>query len=57
MKLLAGRIWRVGLMRAGSTLANVLLFLTALARVQGNAGYGSAEQGAAAAAAEAAVAR
>ena len=33
---LAGRIWRVGLMGAGSTLANVLLFLTALERVLGN---------------------
>ena len=32
---LAGRIWRVGLMGAGSTLANVLLFLTALERVLG----------------------
>ena len=28
----AGRIWRVGLMGAGSTLANVLLFLSALER-------------------------
>jgi alanine-glyoxylate transaminase/serine-glyoxylate transaminase/serine-pyruvate transaminase len=54
---LAGRIWRVGLMGAGSTLANVLLFLTALERVLRTAGYGPAGQGAAAAAAEAAVAR
>ena len=36
---LAGRIWRVGLMGAGSTLANVLLFLTALERVLAAAGY------------------
>ncbi len=36
---LAGRIWRVGLMGAGSTLANVLLFLTALERVLGASGY------------------
>jgi alanine-glyoxylate transaminase/serine-glyoxylate transaminase/serine-pyruvate transaminase len=54
---LAGRIWRVGLMGAGSTLANVLLFLTALERVLGHAGYRSAGPGVAAGAAEAAVAR
>lgn len=36
---LAGRIWRVGLMGAGSTLANVLLFLGALERVLRGAGY------------------
>jgi alanine-glyoxylate transaminase / serine-glyoxylate transaminase / serine-pyruvate transaminase len=36
---LAGRIWRVGLMGSGSTLANVLLFLTALERVLGASGY------------------
>ena len=36
---LAGKIWRVGLMGAGSTLANVLLFLTALERVLRAAGY------------------
>ena len=36
---LAGTIWRVGLMGAGSTLANVLLFLTALERVLAAAGY------------------
>jgi alanine-glyoxylate transaminase / serine-glyoxylate transaminase / serine-pyruvate transaminase len=36
---LAGRIWRVGLMGAGSSLANVLLFLTALERVLAAAGY------------------
>jgi len=36
---LAGRIWRVGLMGSGSTLANVLLFLTALEHVLRHAGY------------------
>jgi alanine-glyoxylate transaminase/serine-glyoxylate transaminase/serine-pyruvate transaminase len=36
---LAGKIWRVGLMGAGSTLANVLLFLAALERVLGAAGH------------------
>jgi alanine-glyoxylate transaminase/serine-glyoxylate transaminase/serine-pyruvate transaminase len=36
---LAGKIWRVGLMGAGSTLANVLLFLTALERALGASGY------------------
>ncbi len=36
---LAGRIWRVGLMGAGSTLANVLLFLAALERCLGKSGY------------------
>ena len=51
------RICRIGLMGAGSTRANVLLFLTALERVLGHAGYRSAGPGAAAAAAEAAVAR
>ena len=30
---LAGKIWRVGLMGAGSTLANILLFLSAFERV------------------------
>lgn len=54
---LAGRIWRVGIMGAGSTLSNVLLFLTALERVLAAAGHRGAAQGAAAAAAEAAVAR
>ena len=51
---LAGRIWRVGLMGAGSTLANVLLFLTALERVLSAAGYRSSSATAAATAAEAA---
>ena len=51
---LAGRIWRVGLMGAGSTLANVLLFITALERVLAEAGYRSSPATAAATAAEAA---
>lgn len=36
---LAGRIWRVGLMGSGSTLATVLLFLGALERVLRAAGH------------------
>ena len=36
---LAGRIWRVGLMGSGSTLANVLLLLGALHRVLKAAGH------------------
>jgi alanine-glyoxylate transaminase/serine-glyoxylate transaminase/serine-pyruvate transaminase len=36
---LAGRIWRVGLMGSGSTLANVLLFLAAFERCLRAAGY------------------
>jgi alanine-glyoxylate transaminase / serine-glyoxylate transaminase / serine-pyruvate transaminase len=36
---LAGRIWRVGLMGAGSTLANVLLFLSAFERCLRAEGY------------------
>jgi alanine-glyoxylate transaminase / serine-glyoxylate transaminase / serine-pyruvate transaminase len=51
---LAGRIWRVGLMGAGSTLANVLLFLTALERVLGASGYRAPAATTAATAAEAA---
>ena len=54
---LAGRIWRVGLMGAGSTLANVLLFLTALERVLAASGYRAPSATAAATAAEAAGAR
>jgi alanine-glyoxylate transaminase / serine-glyoxylate transaminase / serine-pyruvate transaminase len=54
---LAGRIWRVGLMGAGSTLANVLLFLTALERVLAAAGYRAPSASAAANAAEAAAMR
>ena len=51
---LAGRIWRVGLMGAGSTLSNVLLFLTALERVLSASGYKASSATAAATAAEAA---
>ena len=51
---LAGRIWRVGLMGAGSTLANVLLFLTALERVLSASGYKASSATTAATAAEAA---
>jgi alanine-glyoxylate transaminase/serine-glyoxylate transaminase/serine-pyruvate transaminase len=54
---LAGRIWRVGLMGAGSTLANVLLFLTALERVLAAAGYRTAPASAATHAAQAAAAQ
>lgn len=36
---LAGRIWRVGLMGAGSTIGNVLLFISALERVLSRAGH------------------
>jgi len=54
---LAGRIWRVGIMGAGSTLTNVLLFLTALERVLEHGGYQKSGPGGAAAAAEAAIAR
>lgn len=52
---LAGKIWRVGLMGAGSTLSNVLLLLTALEHVLRAGGYRAAAAGAAVAAAEAAV--
>ena len=51
---LAGRIWRVGLMGSGSTLANVLLFLTAFEQALQSAGYRARGNGAAVAAAEAA---
>jgi alanine-glyoxylate transaminase/serine-glyoxylate transaminase/serine-pyruvate transaminase len=51
---LAGRIWRVGVMGAGSTLPNVLLFLTALERVLSASGYKTSSATAAATAAEAA---
>ena len=51
---LAGRIWRVGVMGAGSTLANVLLFLTALEHVLSVSGYHVASATTAARAAEAA---
>jgi alanine-glyoxylate transaminase/serine-glyoxylate transaminase/serine-pyruvate transaminase len=52
---LAGRIWRVGLMGAGSTLSNVLLLLTALEHVLRASGYRGESASAAVAAAEAAV--
>jgi alanine-glyoxylate transaminase/serine-glyoxylate transaminase/serine-pyruvate transaminase len=54
---LAGRIWRVGLMGAGSTLSNVMLFLTALERVLREQGRATPAGGAAVVAAEAAAAR
>jgi alanine-glyoxylate transaminase / serine-glyoxylate transaminase / serine-pyruvate transaminase len=55
---LAGRIWRVGLMGAGSTLSNVLLFVTALERVLSSLGYrpASSSAGGAVTAAESAAA-
>lgn len=49
---LAGRIWRVGLMGSGSTMSNVLLFLTALERVLRAEGYRGGAASAAVAAAE-----
>ncbi len=52
---LAGRIWRVGLMGAGSTLSNVVLLLTALEHVLRHSGYRGDSASAAVAAAEAAV--
>jgi alanine-glyoxylate transaminase/serine-glyoxylate transaminase/serine-pyruvate transaminase len=54
---LAGKIWRVGLMGAGSTLANVLLFLTALEHVLSASGHRVASATTAARAAEAASVR
>ena len=54
---LAGRIWRVGVMGAGSTLSNVMLFLTALERVLTSSGYRPRSSGAAVAAAESAAAK
>ena len=51
---LAGRIWRVGLMGAGSTLSNVLLFLSALERVLSSSGYRPIAANSAIAAAESA---
>jgi alanine-glyoxylate transaminase/serine-glyoxylate transaminase/serine-pyruvate transaminase len=53
---LAGRIWRVGLMGAGSSLSNVLLFLSALERVLSTSGYPAPAANAAMAAAESAAA-
>ena len=51
---LAGRIWRVGLMGSGSTLANVLLFLAAFERCLRAAGYNPRAANAAVSAANAA---
>ena len=51
---LAGRIWRVGLMGAGSTIANVMLFVGALERVLRRAGYRHSAASAAVSAVEAA---
>jgi alanine-glyoxylate transaminase / serine-glyoxylate transaminase / serine-pyruvate transaminase len=51
---LAGRIWRVGLMGAGSTLSNVLLFVSAFERVLSASGYRAGTANAAMAAAESA---
>lgn len=53
---LAGKIWRVGLMGAGSTLSNILLFLSAFERVLRAGGYRSGSESAAIAAAERVVA-
>jgi alanine-glyoxylate transaminase/serine-glyoxylate transaminase/serine-pyruvate transaminase len=50
---LAGRIWRVGLMGSGATLANVLLFLSAFEQCLRAAGYTPRTDGAAVAAAAA----
>jgi alanine-glyoxylate transaminase/serine-glyoxylate transaminase/serine-pyruvate transaminase len=52
---LAGRIWRVGLMGAGSMIENVTRFVTALERVLRTLGHTTAQSGAAVAAVEAAV--
>ena len=49
---LAGKIWRVGLMGAGSTPANILLFLSAFERVLRATGYRAGVESAALAAAE-----
>jgi alanine-glyoxylate transaminase/serine-glyoxylate transaminase/serine-pyruvate transaminase len=51
---LAGRVWRVGLMGSGSSLANVLLFLSALERTLTESGYHCPQRSAALIAAEAA---
>ena len=53
---LAGKIWRVGLMGAGSTLGNILLLLSAFERVLRAGGYRSGSESAALAAAERVVA-
>jgi alanine-glyoxylate transaminase/serine-glyoxylate transaminase/serine-pyruvate transaminase len=51
---LAGRIWRVGLMGAGSTVNTVLLFVSALERVLRRAGYDRGSASAAVSAVESA---
>jgi alanine-glyoxylate transaminase/serine-glyoxylate transaminase/serine-pyruvate transaminase len=48
----AGKIWRVGLMGAGSTLGNILLFLSAFERVLRAGGHRLGSESAAVAAAE-----
>src|SRR3954447_4425153 len=53
---LAGKIWRVGLMGAGSTMSNILLFLSAFERVLRASGYRVESESAALAAAERVVA-
>lgn len=52
---LAGKIWRVGLMGSGSTLANVMVFVGALERVLRAAGYKIAVSSAAVSAVESAL--
>jgi alanine-glyoxylate transaminase / serine-glyoxylate transaminase / serine-pyruvate transaminase len=49
---LAGRVWRVGMMGSGSTIANVLLFVTALEHVLRAGGHRTGSAGAAVSAAE-----
>jgi alanine-glyoxylate transaminase/serine-glyoxylate transaminase/serine-pyruvate transaminase len=53
---LAGKTWRVGLMGAGSTLSNLLLFLSAFERVLRASGHRAGSESAALAAAERVVA-
>ncbi len=53
---LAGKIWRVGVMGAGSTLSNILLFLSAFERVLRASGHRAGSESAALAAAERVVA-
>jgi alanine-glyoxylate transaminase/serine-glyoxylate transaminase/serine-pyruvate transaminase len=53
---LAGKIWRVGLMGAGSSLSNIVLFLSAFERVLRACGHRSGSESAALAAAERVVA-
>ncbi len=49
---LAGKIWRVGIMGAGSTRSNILLFLSAFERVLRASGHRAGSESAALAAAE-----